>query len=89
MALSQWGRWDDEIEPVLLVELQLAFIRRVRWEARVMASEIGQLFAGEQGGEQDLRKGRVGEEWGVSASGKRFRRVSVDGLMGEMGAGFV
>ena len=40
LALSEWGRWDDELPPDLLAPLVWAYLRRKRWEARVLARAL-------------------------------------------------
>jgi len=70
--------WDDELEPVLLASLQMAYLRRKRWEARLQAIEVvralGQGLTPEDG---DLRG---------TLSGTRHRVVSSEQLMITMGA---
>lgn len=57
-------------------ELQLAYMRRTRWEARIHAVEMGKVLAELLGGtRQDA----------AATNGKRQQRVSGADLLGEMG----
>lgn len=78
MALSQWGRWDDEFDDVSLALLVRAYTRRTAWEARVLA---GALY-GETGEREQAASGAMV----TGASGRRYRRVSSDALLARMGA---
>ena len=42
--MSQWGRWDDDLDPVTFLELTLAYQRRKQWEAELFAANIWNLL---------------------------------------------
>lgn len=85
MALSEWGRWDDELDPVDLALLQGAYIRRKRFEARLIALEVmsalGSSLGGQPAGAHHHQARR-----GVSASGRPIALMSAEGLLAKMGA---
>lgn len=60
-----------------LEELKLAYLRRKRWEARLLACEIVNALGEAMGGKGAER----------SASGQRYRKTSADGLRAAMGGG--
>ena len=62
-----------------LAELKLSYLRRKKWEARLLAVEITKAFFGEVDS-----PGEVGR----SSSGQRYRKTSADGLRAAMGGGF-
>ena len=47
LALSQWGIWDDELDPVTGLVLVRSYMRRKHWEARMIAHEILRGMSGE------------------------------------------
>lgn len=59
--------------------LERAYMRRVRWEARVLADEVARAFVGDE-------DTGVGASRGVSRSGQIYERVSPQTLMARMGA---
>ena len=86
--MAMWGQWDDELVAEVgeteVARLTLAYMRRVRWEARVLAVEVvgalGEAMGGggRSGGRRLLRPGER----------PRNDRVSGEALMGAMGARF-
>ncbi len=58
------------MDSILLVEMTAAWVRRERFKARLIAQEVGKLFAG--GGQ-------------TAAGGGRYRRVSADHMLREAG----
>jgi hypothetical protein len=74
LSLSAWGRWDDDLAgkvgSIGLEELKLAYIRRKRWEARMLAVEIVSA---------------LGQALGSVQRGQG-QRTSADGLLAAMGA---
>lgn len=59
------------MDSILLVEMTAAWVRRERFKARLIAQEVGRLFAG---GSRT-----------AAASGGPYRRVSADSLLREAG----
>lgn len=39
--MSQWGLWDDELDPVLMEALSMSYLRRKGYEARLIAQALG------------------------------------------------
>jgi len=67
-----------------MAELQLAYMRRVRWEARIHAVEMGKVLAELLGGRKT--RGRAGlEPRGPGKEVARPDRVGADGLLAKMG----
>lgn len=66
--------WDDEIDSTLLASLQVAYLRRKRWEARLQASEVVRALG------QGLTEGTS------STASARYEHVSPEALMAKMGA---
>lgn len=73
MSLAAWSRWDDELPPALLAELQMSYARRQRWEARLLAREIvaalGEALGGDKANAKQMRRG---------SSGKAYREITPD-----------
>ena len=44
MSLSQWGLWQDELDPLDYGLLASAYLRRVKFESRVLAVEVVKAF---------------------------------------------
>lgn len=66
------------------MELQLAYMRRVRWEARVQAVEVGKVIAELLGGRKTRGRGdRETRRRGPEVA--RPDRLGADGLLGKMG----
>lgn len=64
-------------------ELQIAYMKRVRWEARVHAVEMGKVLAELlRGGDRPDGRTTSGERRGDAGKGQR---VSGADLLGEMG----
>ena len=76
--MAAWGCWDDELDVFQQTSLQAAYIRRQKWLARLRAVEIVAALNEALGGESGAT--------GVSASGRRYREVPLEGLMAQMGA---
>jgi len=72
LSLAQWGRWDDEVPPALLAELQMSYARRKRWEGQLLAREIvaalGVALSGKGAGR--------GTGMRMGASGKVYREIT-------------
>ena len=77
MSLAAWGCWDDELDQFTLASLQAAYIRRQKWLARLRAVEIVAALNEALGGESGAT--------GVSAGGRRYREVPLEGFMATMG----
>ena len=75
--MSQWGQWDHEIEPVQLIELELAYMQRQRWLAKLAAVEVVNALGAALGGGSGKMRGKTA---------KPYRETSLEGLMGQMGA---
>jgi hypothetical protein len=75
LALSQWGQQDEAMDPVELAFLTRAYMRRERWRARVLLSELAGAISGGNGGNR--------ADVVTSARGKRFRRVGAESAMAE------
>lgn len=88
LALSQWGRWDDEIAPALLLDLQMAYVRRQKFLARMQAVEfVNALSEALSMGAKGAGPGATGKVR-VGNSGKRYQEMSIDGMMAQMGVKF-
>jgi len=77
LALSAWGRWDDEIPAPLLAELQLAYIRRKRFEAKLQAAELVQALAMALGG----RPAAPSAVMWRGNSGKAYREIGAEAAL--------
>lgn len=65
-----------------MAELQLAYMRRVRWEARIHAVEMGKVLAELLGGRKTRGRGE-GETRGRGVA--RPDRLGADGMLRQMG----
>ena len=45
LALSQWGLWSDELEPILLSELVNSYLMRQNWLAQMQAASTVQALS--------------------------------------------
>lgn len=69
--MSLWGRWDDEIPPTLLAELQVAYLRRQRFEARLQAvalvTALGEALGGKPSAntQNGIVRGNSGRQYQV------------------------
>ncbi|MCB0106909.1 MAG: hypothetical protein KDE53_13400 [Caldilineaceae bacterium] len=43
--MAEWGIWGDELDDLTLSELLQSYARRKRWEYRLLAAEVSQIFA--------------------------------------------
>jgi hypothetical protein len=91
LSLAEWGRWDDELDEVTLATLQISYVRRQQMVARMTAvAVVNALSEGMGGGREEgigdrgLGMGASGG-MGMSASGRRYRRVSPEVFMREAG----
>ena len=84
MALSQWGRWDDELDGITLASLQAGYARRVQWEGRVFAAAVVMALSEALGAGEGRETGQSGRISRQGGSG-RVRRVPADQLLAEMG----
>lgn len=50
LALSQWGLWLDDLEPVERAWMAQAYVRRRQFEARAMMAAVSESFQGGGGG---------------------------------------
>jgi hypothetical protein len=78
LALSEWGRWDDELDAFSLACLTRAYARRKQWESKLVAGELAQVMAAAMGGGSSTGTTRT-------VGGKPTRQTSADALMMNMG----
>ena len=80
--MAAWGCWDDELDVFQQTSLQAAYIRRQKWLARLRAVEIVAALNEALGGEGTSGSA---QRVSVSASGRRYREVPLEGFMATMG----
>jgi len=80
LALSAWGRWDDELDPTSLGALQVAFMRRRRWEARLLAVEVVRALGMAMGGLSTDGTDRTGGTV-IGQSGRRYQWVAPEAMI--------
>jgi hypothetical protein len=76
LALAEWGCWDDELGDVTRAALQAAYVRRKRYEARLIALEIWSV----------LGEALEGGNERVGTSGARYREMEPEALIEMIGA---
>ncbi len=80
LALSEWGRWDDELDPISLAALQVAYTRRKQWEARLLAGEVVRALGMAMGGEGGGDGGTV-----IGQSGRQYQQVAPEAIIKTIG----
>jgi len=71
LALSAWGCWDDQIDDITLYNLQVAYMRRSKWLARLQAVEIVNALGEALGG--------------AKSRAPRAQHVELDAFMAQAG----
>lgn len=56
--MAEWGLWDDEVDAELLLVLSRSYMRRKRWESKVLAEGFGALVGGGSVGDYSSGRGR-------------------------------